>query len=297
MQNIYKPVLTAFFALLLIVMADKAVAGGNQDVISDVVYVNSPNVIVDLSVLDDMMISNKPVKLVQPDGGKKPAQKLSSKPKAKAKAKTQAKKKAKKTSSAKPAKAKKAAPKAKQVPVSPLTEEEKKLPEPTVAAKASPSSSSVPAVAQVPVAAPAPVAEVTKATEAPAPKADTTTPVEVKPVAPLKAQTPEKPADSDNDTVLDFSPNATALNAENISKLKNLAAKLNANENIGVRIMSYARDEEAGSSKSRRQSLSRALAARSILMDEGVRSTRIEVRALGNKVQQDKIYLEIVERK
>ena len=106
MQNIYKPVLTAFFALLLIVMADKAVAGGNQDVISDVVYVNSPNVIVDLSVLDDMMISDKPVKLVQPDGGKKPAQKLSSKPKAKAKAKTQAKKKAKKTSSAKPAKAK-----------------------------------------------------------------------------------------------------------------------------------------------------------------------------------------------
>ncbi len=42
---------------------------------------------------------------------------------------------------------------------------------------------------------------------------------------------------------------------------------------------------DGGPSKARRLSLSRALAVRAFLIDQGVRSTRMDVRALGDKVQ------------
>ncbi len=301
MQNIYKVILAVTALFFMLGNADKAFAGGNEDIVykkapakntaykkadcksvaedracktvykdvvyQEVVYVNSPNVVVDLSVLDDMGDTATPVRLSPPSGVKSvscaPASKIKNE-KVKLNNPQKAKKKAK-PAPAKPVKPK-AEPQVKPVPVAPLNEEEKQLP---------------------------------------APKADITTPVEIQPAVPAEVPaataTETEPADvladSGDIASLDFAPNATILSPDNTAKLKALAAKLNSDENISVRIMSYARDEEPGSGKARRQSLSRALAARSVLMDEGIRSTRIEVRALGNKVQQDKIYLEIIKRK
>ena len=47
--------------------------------------------------------------------------------------------------------------------------------------------------------------------------------------------------------------------------------------------MAYARSENLSASRARRLSLSRALAVRSFLIAKGIRSTRIDVRALGRK--------------
>jgi outer membrane protein OmpA-like peptidoglycan-associated protein len=56
-------------------------------------------------------------------------------------------------------------------------------------------------------------------------------------------------------------------------------------ESLSLQLLAYADGDEANASKARRLSLSRALEVRKYLMELGVRSTRIEVRALGNKVE------------
>ena len=50
-----------------------------------------------------------------------------------------------------------------------------------------------------------------------------------------------------------------------------------------MQLLAYAGEPNLTASKARRLSLSRALAVRSYLIKKGVRSTRIDVRALGNK--------------
>ena len=53
---------------------------------------------------------------------------------------------------------------------------------------------------------------------------------------------------------------------------------------VVVMLIAYAQGDPDQASNARRLSLSRALAVRSFLIDQGVHSSRIEVRALGNKV-------------
>jgi len=65
--------------------------------------------------------------------------------------------------------------------------------------------------------------------------------------------------------------------------LSQLVDRMNADPSLQVQMLAYASGDEDDSSKARRLSLSRALAVRSFLIDQGVRSARIEVRALGNK--------------
>jgi outer membrane protein OmpA-like peptidoglycan-associated protein len=52
---------------------------------------------------------------------------------------------------------------------------------------------------------------------------------------------------------------------------------------LRIQLLAYAGQASDSASQARRLSLSRALAARSQLIEQGVRSTRIDVRALGNK--------------
>ena len=66
--------------------------------------------------------------------------------------------------------------------------------------------------------------------------------------------------------------------------LQDLALQMDKDQALHLTLLAYAAGDESQASKARRLSLSRALAVRSFLMDQGVRSTRIEVRALGNKV-------------
>jgi outer membrane protein OmpA-like peptidoglycan-associated protein len=69
--------------------------------------------------------------------------------------------------------------------------------------------------------------------------------------------------------------------------LKTLAAKLKGQPTLRLQLMAYAGGESLSSGKARRLSLSRALSVRSYLIENGVRSTRIDVRALGNKTAEE----------
>jgi len=68
-------------------------------------------------------------------------------------------------------------------------------------------------------------------------------------------------------------------------QLDELAQKMAGDENIRIQILAYASGTSDQASRARRMSLSRALAVRSYLIKAGVRSTRMDVRALGNNVE------------
>lgn len=69
--------------------------------------------------------------------------------------------------------------------------------------------------------------------------------------------------------------------------LKALAQRLAKNNALRLQLKAYASGTKDNASRARRLSLSRALAVRSYLIRQGVRSTRIDVRALGNKAEGD----------
>ena len=65
--------------------------------------------------------------------------------------------------------------------------------------------------------------------------------------------------------------------------LKELTDRLAKDSSLRVQLMSYASDAEKNVSRSRRLSLERAVGVRKMLLDNGIDSTRIEVRALGDQ--------------
>jgi outer membrane protein OmpA-like peptidoglycan-associated protein len=74
----------------------------------------------------------------------------------------------------------------------------------------------------------------------------------------------------------DFPPNATA-------PLDRLVTQMKDDPNIRIRLKGYASAKIDSPSQARRKSLFRALAIRKYLMSKGIRSTRIDIHALGNK--------------
>ncbi len=81
--------------------------------------------------------------------------------------------------------------------------------------------------------------------------------------------------------------------------LEELSQRLKEDENLRVQLLAYAGGTSDTAAQARRLSLSRALAVRSFLINEGVRSTRMDVRALGNKAESgpaDRVDAVIVER-
>lgn len=84
-----------------------------------------------------------------------------------------------------------------------------------------------------------------------------------------------------------FNNDDTKLTADGQAVLAGVIEKLNADENQRVQLMAFAAGEDLTSSKARRISLSRALSVRSFLIEKGIRSTRIDVRALGDKAEND----------
>ena len=81
-----------------------------------------------------------------------------------------------------------------------------------------------------------------------------------------------------------FASGASTLTSAAQKYLTSVADQLKANKSIRLQLLAYAGEPEMSASKARRLSLSRALAVRSYLIKQSVRSTRIDVRALGNKV-------------
>jgi outer membrane protein OmpA-like peptidoglycan-associated protein len=69
------------------------------------------------------------------------------------------------------------------------------------------------------------------------------------------------------------------------AQLNALAQKMAGDDNMRIQLLAYASGTSEQASRARRMSLSRALAVRSYLIQQGVRSTRMDVRALGNNVE------------
>mgnify|MGYP003648829236 CR=1 FL=1 len=82
---------------------------------------------------------------------------------------------------------------------------------------------------------------------------------------------------------LTFGAGAATVENAATAQLDNIANSLKADESLRLQLLAYSGGGTQTPSQARRLSLSRALAVRSHLIKQGVRSTRIDVRALGNK--------------
>ena len=93
-----------------------------------------------------------------------------------------------------------------------------------------------------------------------------------------------EPAEELGDLVtISFGPSQVKLADDAKPRLDSIANRLKGDAALRLNLLAYAGGEDMSTSASRRTSLSRALAIRSYLIDAGVKGTRIDVRALGNK--------------
>lgn len=145
--------------------------------------------------------------------------------------------------------------------------------EPAVTAKAEPA----------PQAVPAPVAAPTALTPPPLPVPEP----QVAALPPVPAQVPVSVVSSSKGDTLSvvFGSESATLPANVQPQLDALVKRLRKEDNLGLQLLAFAEGDDANASRARRLSLSRALEVRKYLMEQGVRSTRIEVRALGNKME------------
>ena len=96
-----------------------------------------------------------------------------------------------------------------------------------------------------------------------------------------------------------FDEKSAQISASAREPLQELSDKMKASENLRVQLLAYADGTPETASQARRLSLSRALAVRSFLINQGVRSTRMDVRALGNKAESgpaDRVDAVLVDR-
>jgi len=96
-----------------------------------------------------------------------------------------------------------------------------------------------------------------------------------------------------------FAATETDLNNASRAELKGLAERLRSQENLRLQLLAYAEGEGLSPSKARRVSLSRALSVRSYLIENGIKTSRIDVRALGNQAPSapmDRVDVKVVQR-
>lgn len=153
-----------------------------------------------------------------------------------------------------------------------------------------------------PVRPPAAPAPAPRAESEPAPKAApkaTSKPAEQQVAAlPPKESAPSQPAPA-GVTRLSFSFNQAEMDQAAREQLQTIAQRLQGNESLRVQLLAYAGGEGMSSSQARRLSLSRALAVRSHLIEQGIRSTRMDVRALGDTGKDgpdDRVDIRIIDR-
>ncbi|HEX9461478.1 MAG TPA: OmpA family protein [Alphaproteobacteria bacterium] len=80
-----------------------------------------------------------------------------------------------------------------------------------------------------------------------------------------------------------FAAGAAELPGDAKAALDRAVGELKRDDSTRLQIVAYATGGDEAGSQARRLSLSRALAVRSYLIDQGIRSTRMDVRALGNR--------------
>jgi outer membrane protein OmpA-like peptidoglycan-associated protein len=163
-----------------------------------------------------------------------------------------------------------------------------------------PSPVEQPPAAKAPEPAPAPSTE-TQTAEAPpveTPPAPSTEPPAAQPEGQQQAAvTPAAPAEGTpppaeggaalpaGATRILYTGESDDVPAASTAGLDTIAQDLLANQDKRIQVMSYAAGTSDTESKARRKSLARGLAIRSYLIKAGVPSTRIDVRALGNKAE------------
>jgi outer membrane protein OmpA-like peptidoglycan-associated protein len=138
-------------------------------------------------------------------------------------------------------------------------------------AKTPPPPSGADRVDATPLDAPTPLA--------PAPAPGTIQKAKIVPSAPMAAQ-PASPSGND-DLGVSFAAGSVVLSPDIDAHLNALAARLQQNPDLRVELRSVASAGKETTSKARRTSLSRALAIKSYLSNQGISEDRIDVRALG----------------
>ena len=116
---------------------------------------------------------------------------------------------------------------------------------------------------------------------------------------PSKGPSKDKAGAKASDTRVVFSGDDGKMPDSARDALRKLVADIKQQENLRLRLQSYAGGKGISTRTARRTSLSRALAVRSFLIENGVRSTRIEVRALGDKTKEkpiNRVDVSVIER-
>jgi len=96
-----------------------------------------------------------------------------------------------------------------------------------------------------------------------------------------------------------FEQDSAVLDDSAKTQIRLIEQNLTADDSLRLQLVAFATGSEDNPSRARRLSLSRALAIRSFLVESGVKSTRMDVRALGNKIEGspgDRVDLVLIER-
>lgn len=108
-------------------------------------------------------------------------------------------------------------------------------------------------------------------------------------VALAATRSPTEPVSDSNvlqssSRVIRFAPGTAALQDDAPAILNRVAQNLKANPQERIALVAYASGDADQAIEARRVSLARAVMVRAYLIEHGVASTRIEVRAMGNRV-------------
>ena len=193
-------------------------------------------------------------------------------------------------------------PEPQPAPASPIAPVAEPTPPPVapIAPTAEPIAPAAPAAVAALPPEPEPAAEppsapsLTEELQSAPPPAEPSTPAPAAEPTPKPEATPEpEPAPSQSAALtppggpvsemrLVFNDGSAELTAAASSQLDGVAKELLSNADARVQLLAYAKASAEGTSRARRLSLSRALAVRAYLIEKGIRSTRIDVRALGS---------------
>lgn len=149
-----------------------------------------------------------------------------------------------------------------------------------------PTRSPTPAASAPPVSSPPPVAAAAPAPPPPMPTPMPSPMPAMPPSAPMAAPSAAPTQVAAAPGVLSrvlFTSGSADLNDAGRRELGQLASRLGREGDGRIQLLAYADGTPESESQARRLSLSRALAVRSFLIEQGIRSTRVNVQALGIK--------------
>lgn len=142
--------------------------------------------------------------------------------------------------------------------------------------------------AEQPAKPPGQVAAMTPPPASPPQPSATAAPLDAPAPAPLRPKPAAAEAPASATPHVDFAVGTADLSAAARAELDALAKRLNTDQDERLQLIAYATGSQDEANQARRLSLSRALNVRAYLIDHGVRNTRMDVRALGNRPDGNK---------